>query len=474
MTRHPIVERTAGFAAGCMDGHQLLPPAPAKVVVGVSGGVDSVALLAVLAELGYRPIAVHLNYQLRGDASDGDEAFVREYAAEMNVPLVVQTFDTTAIAQERGDSIQVVARDLRYNAFLEAAADHGAHYVAVGHHADDQAETVLLNLLRGAGPEGLAGMPAQRRLGEGVTLVRPFLPLRRADIIDYARHRGLTWRDDASNESPDYRRGALRSEILPALDAHFGGDVASRIVRSADLMRQYVETSMQPETERRFEASRAQEDATLDIRKLSKQPLVWRQRILLLAAARWLDGVPYTSATATALDALIESQAGRRLDLGRGTVWRERSVIRFVNASEDDFAEAASTEAVIESIPGAAVINRRRVTIELVDAVPRDFRSQHPPDPHAEYIDADRLELPLTIRPWRAGDRMRPLGMPGTKKVSDILTDARVPSSRRRHALVVEDARGIVWLVGHRIDQRVRIVEPGTTRPALLRVLTVS
>src|SRR5690625_6731948 len=95
-------------------------------------------------------------------------------------------------------------------------------------------------------------------------------------------------------------------------------------------MRQYVETRMQPETERRFEASRAQEDATLDVRKLSKQPLVWRQRVLLLAAARWLDGVPYTSATATALDGLIESQAGRRLDLGRGTVWRERSVIRFV------------------------------------------------------------------------------------------------------------------------------------------------
>src|SRR5690625_1089791 len=239
-------------------------------------------------------------------------------------------------------------------------------------------------------------------------------------------------------------------------------------------MRQYVETSMQPETERRFETSRAQEDAALDIHKLSKQPHVWRQRILLLAAARWLDGVPYTSATATALDALIESQAGRRLELGRGTVWRERSVIRFVNASEAASVEAVSTEAVIESIPGAAVINRRRVTIELVDAVPRDLRSQHPPNPHAEYIDADRLELPLTIRPWRAGDRMRPLGMPGSKKVSDILTDARVPASRRRHALVVEDARGIVWLGGHRIDQRVRIVEPGMTRPALLRLLTVS
>ena len=474
MTRHPIVERTAGFTAGCMEGHQLLPPAPAKVVVGVSGGVDSVALLAVLAELGYMPLAVHLNYRLRGDASDGDEALVRAYATEMNVPLVVQTFDTRAIAQERGDSIQVVARDLRYSAFREAAADHGVHYVAVAHHADDQAETVLLNLLRGAGPEGLAGMPAQRRLDDGITLVRPFLPLHRADIIDYARHRCLTWRDDASNVSPDYRRGALRSEILPALDAHFGGDVTPRIVRSADLMRQYVETSLQPETERRFEASRAHDDATLDIHKLSGQPLVWRQRILLLAAARWLDGVPYTSATATALNGLIESQAGRRLELGSGTVWREPSVIRFVNASESVSADTASAQAVIESIPGEAVISRRNVTIEVVDAVPDDFRSQHPPNPHAEYIDADRLELPLIVRPWRDGDRMRPLGMPGSKKVSDILTDARVPSSRRRQELVVEDANGIIWLVGHRIDQRVRIVEPTTTRPALLRVLTVS
>ena len=471
MATHPIVERTASFAKK----KRLLPAPHYPLIVGVSGGVDSMVLLAVLTELGHRPVVVHVNYKLRGEASDADEVFVREHTAQLGLPVIVRTFDTHAVARERGQSIQAVARELRYEVFLDAALEHGARHVAVAHHADDQAETVLLNLLRGAGPEGLAGMPARRRLGDGVVLVRPLLHLKRGEIIDYARQKDIAWREDASNLSSAYRRSVLRHEILPTLEEHFGGDVSSRIVRSAGLMRQYVDTSLRPETERRFEACRsdAPDDTVLNADALLAQPRVWRRRILLQAAARWLGGspqgkAPRTHATAAALDRLLRSQAGRRLEIGGGEVWREQAVIRFVRSPEE-----SADEAVIESIPGEALVGCRRIAVETVDHLPDDLRALHPENHFAEYIDADRIKLPLTIRPWRDGDRLQPLGMSGSQKVSDVLTDARVPSSRRRREIVVEDADGIVWLVGHRIANRVRI-SPSTTRPAVLRVLTVS
>ena len=230
------------------------------VVTGLSGGVDSIVLTSVLAALGVSVRAVHVNYRLRGDASDEDEAFVRTWCGERGIDLVVRSFDGEWPSDA---SVQQAARDFRYAVFEEEALAIPCGKVAVGHHRDDQAETVLLNLFRGSGPEGLAGMPVRREIspGSSVQVVRPLLAERRRDIEAYARAQGLTWREDASNTTPKYRRGALRGDILPLIEQHFGEAVVENIARSGSLVREYVDEVLRDGLEACFDVALAGEGA---------------------------------------------------------------------------------------------------------------------------------------------------------------------------------------------------------------------
>ncbi|MEX1054886.1 MAG: tRNA lysidine(34) synthetase TilS, partial [Rhodothermales bacterium] len=236
-----LVEKVRSFAEAqdLLDEHRML--------VGISGGADSLSLADILLRLGHSVSAMHINFRLRGEASDADEEFVRLWCGSRGIPLVVRSFDTAIVAEERRLSIQEAARDLRYEAFAAEAEAAGVRTVAVGHHRDDQVETVLLNLFRGAGPEGLAGMPVQRMLTESVRVIRPLLCLTRTEVEAYAGERGLEWREDASNLKSVYRRGALRAEIIPLIEKHFGTGVRENIARSADLMREYVDRSLAPD-----------------------------------------------------------------------------------------------------------------------------------------------------------------------------------------------------------------------------------
>ncbi|RMH66130.1 MAG: tRNA lysidine(34) synthetase TilS, partial [Bacteroidetes bacterium] len=224
---------------------QGLPEPGEAVLVGLSGGVDSVVLTVVLQRLGYRVAAAHVNYRLRGAASEEDEAWVRAFCREQRVPCHVRRLAEGAVvrvARGTGGSVQAAARTLRYAYFEERARRLGLRWVAVAHHLDDQAETVLLHLLRGTGVEGMAGMPVARpiRPGSPVRVMRPLLGVRRHAIEAFARHQGLGWREDASNTHPRYRRGVLRAEVLPLLEARFGAAVVPNLARTAALVRGYV------------------------------------------------------------------------------------------------------------------------------------------------------------------------------------------------------------------------------------------
>lgn len=452
-----------GRIADFIKDHTLIPTG-APVLVGVSGGVDSVVLLHALSQLGYKVHAAHVNYQLRGPAADGDELFVRELCEELEVPFYATHVDTRAEAQRRGTSIQETARDIRYDYFTALALEHGLPIVAVAHHRDDQVETVLLNLLRGTGPEGLAGMPVRRPLGPGAPaeLVRPLLGVWRREILAHAESLGLEWRTDVSNESLDYRRAAVRALILPTAEQYFGNAARENIARAADLVRGYVTETLQPSLENDWDlVAREEADGSgrLAIPILSEFSPVRRRRIILEALRRWLPGAPLTHAATETVEQLLSAQPGRRVELKQGAVWNERDNLFFAPASPTQIdTRQAHTFCLGESIE----LPHGTLSSELLESRPDSLDSG---SPYHIYLDAAQLEPELTARPWQPGDRFQPLGMPHSKKISDFLTDAKIPPSARKHACVVCSGEWIVWVVGLRIAHEARI-RPETSRIA--------
>lgn len=444
--------------------HDLLEEG-ARVVVGVSGGVDSMVCLAVLRRLGYEVRVLHVNYGLR-EGADADAALVRDWCGAQSppVPCTAVSRDAGTQAERTGASLHDVARRQRYEAMAEHATDVDADAVAVGHHRDDQAETLLLNLLRGSGPEGLAGMPPSRPLDAvpSVCLVRPLLDVRRADIEAFAEAEGIPWREDPSNWDDTYDRATIRSEVIPLLQKKFGG-VANALARTAGLMREYVDHTLTPSLDEKW--VRAYEDCStggaLSLAALREEPSVWRRRLILAALADVLPQAPQTAAVAAEVEALVDAQVGKRVEFGGGGVWRERETLRVVPA--DAVPDPLWPPVPVpwgEDVP----LDRDTLRIDPLDARPA---SLDPNTPNAAYVDADRLIDPLAVGTWQDGDRLQPLGMDGTKSVADLLTEARVPSHRRAGIYVLYTDDHPAWVIGHRLDHRVR-VRPSTRQVARL------
>lgn len=453
----------ADSIAAYIDRHALLDDG-ATVLVAVSGGADSMACLSVLRRLGYDVHALHANYGLR-EGADADEALVRRWCEEQSpaVPLTAVSLDAEARAAARDESLQESARRLRYEALAERAAVIGAPAVATGHHRDDQAETLLLNLVRGSGPEGLAGMRPSRPMEEApsVSLVRPLLDVSRDDIEDYTEAERLPWRTDPTNRSLDYDRGVMRTEILPRLADHFEG-VRDTLARSATLMGEYVDQALRPALEDRMEAAygECERGGWLSIDALTDESPVWRRRVLLEALRRALPSASYSYAMAEELDALVDAQVGCRVEVGGGRVWRERRGLRFLPE------EAEPNPVSPTSIDWGESISIPQGELRVDPCV------EHPSlldsgTPQVAYADADRLGQPLTVRSWSDGDRFQPFGLQGSKTVSDLLTEEQVPSHRRKAVCVLCTEDHIAWVVGHRLDHRVR-VRPTTDRVARL------
>ncbi len=465
--------------AAYAEAHGLLPaPGAAPVVVGVSGGLDSVVLFHLLAQMGHAAVAAHVHYGLRGPNADADAACVRALAARHGAACYLARRDADAEAARRGTSRQDAARSLRYAFFAAVAAQTGSAHVAVAHHRRDQAETLLLHLLRGAGPEGLAAMPPRRPLaaaGEAhanaaasgdeaaaPVLVRPLLSAPRAAVRAYAEAEGLRWRVDASNRTLAYRRNVVRHRLLPLLEATSAG-ATGRLAHTAAVMRGYLDATLAPDRARRWAAVTAPEaPRTLRAEALAAQPPVWRRRLVLEALARWLPEAPATDAFAAEVEALLTAQVGRRVEAGGGVVWRVRDGLR---------VEAAAPRPVPPTpVPWTGTPVRLPGGTLRACVLPAPPPTLDPGTPHVAYADADRLghPRPLTARRWQPGDRLRPLGMDGTKTVAALLTDARVPPPVRARACVLLGADGrLAWVVGHRLARAAR-VRPTTRRVARL------
>ena len=411
-----------------------------RPAVAVSGGLDSTALLRVAVSAGIECAAVYVDHGLRPSSGE-DAAFVRTLAAALGVPCRVVP------APVGQGNVQARAREARYAALRRAAGALGCDAVATAHTADDQAETVLLALVRGAGLRGLAGMPEARSLGDGVRLVRPLLQIEKTTLRALAEETGWTWREDASNAGDAYRRNRLRQRVLPLLREEGGAGTVRRIAAAADAARAALGAG--PSALVRALGTPEPRGGALPTAPLGRLDAATRRAVWAEALASWTDG-PRSAALVASVDALLGATPGRRVDAGAWTAWRDRGRVRIVRPGP-------APETVRAEGRPPWTLSHRGGTLEAAAPSPNPPASALPESARSgvcvETVDAAVLAGDAVLRPWQAGDRMRPLGLGGSRLVSDVLTDRRVPPSIRREALVLEAGGDIVWLVGHRLSE---------------------
>ena len=361
----------------------------------------------------------HCNFRLRGGESDGDEAFVRSWCADRGIECFVESFDTRAYAAAHGVSIEMAARELRYAWFAGLCREKGFEAVAVAHNADDNAETLILNLLRGTGIRGVRGMAGR----EGV--LRPLLGTSRSEIRSWMTEHGCSWRDDSTNAESDCRRNLIRNEIFP-LFARINPSFVRTL--NADMRRLAQAGDIADEYFKRTAGCFRLPDGSISTHGLTGIPhwefVLWR----LLE-----DSGINSDEFAALADALKEGRqiAGRRYGPVTGASGR------LITGS----AESAPGKPRIEIIPRSGIASLKQ-------------------EPGILVADADRIPHPLKIRRWQPGDWMVPLGMRGRKKVSDIFTDLHVPVTKKADALVVElDGSRVAALIGWRIDDSVKVTD---------------
>lgn len=408
-----------------------------EVVAAVSGGPDSVAMLDCLLRLGYRPTVAHLHHGLRGEEADADEDFVRRLAGTHNLPIHVKRVDAAAIAGERGISIEEAGRFARYLFFWDVMGQTGCARTALAHHRDDQAETVLMHMLRGSGPEGLKGMAPIR---DGV-FIRPMLYVSRDEILAYCAERRLKYRTDATNTDTGYRRNSIRHELLPRL-TEYNPRIREALCRTAEIM--WEEDACMAEYGGKLYgelAALADGRISLPIDRLLAVPVAMRRRILRQAV----------STTGSVRDVGYDHIEGiLGLIAGPGSAVQLPGGIRAEIRGKELQFSTEGTEEICQPyeydlpVPGSVIVPEAGVRIACEKAAVPYF------DEHTVCVDADKIRGPLRVRNRRRGDRFFPYNGPGSKKLKDFLIDEKIPRAKRDRIPLITDDQGILWVAGLR------------------------
>ena len=443
---------------------RLLPPG-SRVLAAVSGGGDSVAMLLLLQQLapecGFALAGlVHFNHRLRGGESDGDEAFCRDIAARLDIPVDVGSADVAALARERHVSIEVAARQARYAWFGEAADRLRADAVATGHTRDDQAETFLLRLLRGAGTSGLAGIQPRRGL-----FVRPLLDIRRRELIAFLGDAGERYREDSTNGDVTIPRNWVRHQLLPSLAAHLNADITGVISRQAIVLRDEsaLLDQMAEQAGMLVEFPAGGGGIALDAARLAALPVAVARRVVRRALLRVNDsrflgfdhvervlGLAAGAESSTAADL-----PGIRVELIASAV---------VLSSRGQRGQDAPVKFKhLLPIPGRVVIAGCGYAVEAAEG-PVDsaqvVQNKGTTATDEAVIDAAAATGGLWVRSREAGDWLRPLGLGGRKKLQDVLVDRKVPRALRDCVpIVVDGAGGIVWVAGHVVGDQAKVTD---------------
>lgn len=458
-----LLDRIRRFAA-----QHALWSAETRVVAAVSGGSDSVALFLILRELaalGDLRLAgfAHLHHHIRGAAADEDAAWCRALSVRAGVPAVIGDRDVPALSQRDGLSIEVAGRQARQQFFVEVLASLGADVVGVAHTRDDQAETVLLRLVRGAGPAGLSGIAPRR-----AHLVRPLLAISRDELRDHLRAIGESWRDDATNQDCAIPRNRIRHQVLPLLRT-LNPQADAALARTADILRGDTELFDHMANEAALRLVRTVEAGrvTVDAGELARLPQALARRVALVALEtvdpRRSYGLEEGDSVCAAAQLSSSAEQARRL---HGIdVERLGACVVLVSRASGESGDPPMLRRGFDlrlTVPGSVRESRDGWTLSAEGPMQRERVEGLSAD--KVMVDASGLTAALIVRSRRPGDRLHPLGAPGRKKVQDVLVDRKVPRDSRDGVPIVTDELGrIVWVAGQVMAEPFRVTPLTTT-----------
>lgn len=447
-----------------IERHEMLQDGD-SALVALSGGPDSVCMLDLLGELREKfslsLCVAHFDHKLRPETAAQDAEFARETAGRRGLAFVTSSADVRSFAEEEKLSIEDAARRLRYEFLLRSAMSMGANKVAVGHNADDQAETILMRLIRGSGPQGLAGIPPVRRLGgaSGPQIIRPLINVWRTDIMRYLRANNLKYREDETNESPEYLRNRIRLELLPKLEKEYNPQIKQRLASAASALA--AENDFM-ETEAKLLAGEIVIERTprwvvFDSALLGMFHPALRKRVFLALALLAKPDAPMLEASHYAeADSHIRANRGK-LDLPGGL---RLEISEGAGLISEVSQKPARHRKVFEiSIDGTTIVPDMGMTVKtkVMAEIKSPTRLVRMCTPNRQYFDLDAARPPLEIRRRRPGDSFRPLGARGSKKLKDFFIDKKVPRFLRDRVPILVSNGRIMWVMGHAIDEKYRL-----------------
>ncbi|MCD7901704.1 MAG: tRNA lysidine(34) synthetase TilS [Bacteroides sp.] len=404
-----------------------------RILVALSGGADSVALLRILLSLGYKCKAAHCNFHLRGEESDRDEVFVRQLCSQLKTELHIIHFQTNEYAEKQKISIEMAARELRYNWFAELKDKTNANVIAVAHHQDDSAETILLNLIRGTGINGLRGIRPKN--GD---IVRPLLCITRNEITDYLQFINQDYITDSTNLQDEYIRNKIRLRLIPLME-EINPSVKEGLTHTGNHLNevQKVYEKAIAESISRVRTSDGIHIGTL-LAEVSPQAVLFEI----------LYPLGFNSSQTDNIFQSLNGQPGKQFISNQGwRVIKDREYLLIKRNTEPALSPSYSLE-----------IREELYTTDFV--IPREK--------HIACFDADKIKNPLEIRKWKQGDEFYPFGMKGKKKVSDYLTDKKFSILQKENQWILCEGKNILWIIGERTDNRYRI-ESDTQRILIIK-----
>ncbi len=411
-----------------------------KILLTVSGGVDSMVMLELFVAAGYRVGVAHCNFQLRASESDEDEVLVEQHAAKLGVDFYNRRFDTQGEMEQTGDSMEMVARRQRYEWFDQVSREHGYNVISVAHHIDDSIETFFINLFRGTGLKGLTGITPHRG-----KIIRPMMFAQRKDILDYAMMHKVPFREDSSNRSTKYLRNKIRLGLIPR--------VKEINPKFTTLMRQNISR-----------LTNAQQFINATIEKIGSEVIscndgIYQLNVELIDPSMPQDFVIYELLNShfgfkgDVVDSLIASSSsessGRRFYSKEYVAYTNRGKILITEIPSEDACEVVVEQGALRNYCGNSILYYETIDIGELESFATPAK--------VALLDADKLKFPLTLRRWREGDSFMPIGMTGRKKISDFLIDEKVSQPEKERQFVLVSNGEIVWVVGRRISEKFKV-----------------